>query len=142
MYDTVLVPTDGSEVSFTAAEEAVALTAEDGTLHVLSVVEELPMYKRSAKPEKFDEDDGARREQAEHALEQVEELAASAGVDYETAIAEGVPSREIVARAEAIEADAVVLGKRGLSDAANDMLGSTTERVVRDAPAVVVSVSE
>lgn len=141
MYDTVLVPIDGSDESYTAAQEAVDLTATDGVLHALYVLEELPMYRRSGKVGKFDEDDPERRTRAEEATARVADLAEEAGIDSETAVENGVPSREIVDYAESIDADAIVLGKRGLSDAADDVLGSTTERVLRSASTTVVSVS-
>lgn len=142
MYETVLVPVDGSDESITAAEEALEITAPDGTLHALSVIEELPMYRRSGKAEKFeDEDDEEARDRAESATAEVKELAESAEIDCVTAIEDGVPSREIIAYAESVDADAIVLGKRGLSDIADDMLGSTTERVIRSAPFTVVSVA-
>ncbi|AUX10459.1 universal stress protein UspA [Halalkaliarchaeum desulfuricum] len=140
MYDTILVPIDGSDESYSAAEEAVELVAADGVLHALFVIEELPMYRRSGKAGKFDEGDPERHDRAEAAIERASTLADEAGIDCETAILEGVPSREIVDYAESIDADAIVLGKRGLSAAASDMLGSTTERVIRSADTTVVSV--
>lgn len=140
MYETVLVPVDGSDESLVAAEGAVELTAEGGTLHALSVVENLPMYRRSGKPEKFESDTADETGRAEEAAAEAAEVADGAGVDCVTAVADGVPAREIVGHAEEVGADAIVLGKRGLSESAGDMLGSTTERVIRKAPTTVVSV--
>ena len=140
MYDTVLVPIDGSDESYTAAAEAVDLVADDGVLHALFVIEELPMYRRSGKAGKFENDDTERQDRAATATDRIATLAGDAGLDCETAILEGVPSREIVDYAESIDADAIVLGKRGVSAAASDMLGSTTERVIRAADTTVVSV--
>jgi nucleotide-binding universal stress UspA family protein len=143
MYDTGLVPTDGSDEAEAATAEGVQLTASDGTLHALSVVEELPMYRRSGKARKFEAEPGtAQRDHAEDAAAKVADMAAEAGIESVTAVNAGVPSRVIVSYAQDVGADAVVLGKRGLSDAAEDMLGSTTERVARNAPATVVSVTE
>lgn len=141
MYDTVLVPIDGSDESYTAAAEAFDLVADGGLVYALFVIEELPMYRRSGKVGKFDDPDPDREEHAEEALDRVRTRAAEAGLDCETDVVDGVPSREIVECAETIDADAIVLGKRGLSDAADDMLGSTTERVLRSAETTVVSVS-
>lgn len=140
MYDTVLVPVDGSDESQIAAEEAVGLVAEGGTIHVLSVVEDLPMYRRSGKAEKFERDSDAERARAEDLAAEAADLVEDAGRECVTAVADGVPAREIVGHAEEVGADAVVLGKRGVSESAGDMLGSTTERVIRKAPTTVVSV--
>ena len=143
MYETVLVPTDGSDQSFRAAEEAIDLTAKDGTIHVLSVVEELPLFKQSGEGAKLPEKDRtAEREYLEEATQRIEELADTAGIDCESLVVEGVPYHEILTYAEEIDADAIVLGKRGSGLAAKDMLGSTTERVVRRASTTVISVPQ
>ncbi len=139
MYETVLVPVDGSDESRTAAAEAVDLTASDGTVHILAVVEKLPMHRRSGKAEKFDGGDKSRAE-AKAATETVAEQADAAEVSHETAVAEGVPSREICAYAERVDADAIVVGKRGASESAGEILGSTTERILKNAPTTVVAV--
>ena len=44
--------------------------------------------------------------------------------------------------ADSIDTDAILLGKRGSSAAASDMLGSTTEQVIRSADTTVVSVPD
>jgi nucleotide-binding universal stress UspA family protein len=140
MYGTTLIPTGGSDAAFAAVDDAVEVTAPEGTVHVLGVVEDLPTYERSGTPGVVEGDDQEERLRLEAAVERIEAEATAAGMDCETAIAEGVPSREIVAYAEAVDADAIVMGTRGPSDAAGDLLGSTTERVLRDASTTVVSV--
>lgn len=143
MYETVLVPTDGSEISVTAAEEAIELTADNGTVHALSVLEELPMYKQSGKGAKLEEGDkSAAKEALTEATDRVEEMADAAGVDCATTATEGIPHREIVSYATETDADAIVMGKRGRGAAANDILGSTTERVVERASSKIVVVPE
>ena len=140
MYETVLVPVDGSDESRVATAEAVELTASGGTVHALAVIEELPMHRRSGKAEKFEDDGTEQKARAEAAAEAVVDRAESAGVDCETTITEGVPSREITALAAEIDADAIVIGKRGAGESAGDILGSTTERVLKNAPTTVVAV--
>lgn len=142
MYDTVLVPTDGSDVSFTAAEEAISLMASDGRLYALAVIEELPLYKQSGKGAKLAKpDDTAERTHLDEVTSRIESMAAEAGIDCETTVTSGVPFREIIQHAGDVNADAIVLGKRGAGAAANDLLGSTTERVVARASPTVISVS-
>jgi len=140
MYGTTLIPTGGSDAAFAAVNDAVEVTATDGTVHVLGVLEDIPTYERSGKPEKFDDGDEERRLRLEAAVERIETEVTAAGIDCETAVEEGVPSREIVAYADEIDADAIVMGSRGARDAAGELLGSTTERVLRDASTTVVSV--
>jgi nucleotide-binding universal stress UspA family protein len=140
MYDTVLVPVDGSDASMTATEEAVEITTSEGTVHVLAVVEELPMHRRSGKAEKFERDDEGERARAEEATEAATTVVEAADLECVTAVTSGVPSREITAHAVEIDADAIVVGKRGASESAGDILGSTTERILENAPTTVVAV--
>lgn len=67
-------------------------------------------------------------------------MADSADIDCVTTIEEGLPRQAIVSYAEEIDTDAIVLGKRGLQDVADDLLGSTAERVIRNASVPVVTV--
>lgn len=141
MYDTVLVPVDGSDVSVTATEEAVEITGDGGVVHVLAVIEKLPMHRRSGKAEKFEgRDETAKERRAEEATARAAAVVEEAGLDYETVVTEGVPSREIAVRAEEIGADAIVVGKRSARESAGDILGSTTERILKNAPTTVVAV--
>ena len=140
MYATTLIPTGGSDAAFAAVDDAVEVTAPDGTVHVLGVLEDIPTHERSGKPGKFDDGDEEQRLRIEAAVERIETEVTAAGLACETAVEEGVPSREIVACADEIDADAIVMGTRGAADAAGDLLGSTTERVLRDASTTVVSV--
>jgi nucleotide-binding universal stress UspA family protein len=139
MYRTTLIPTGGSEASFGAVADAIEVTASDGTIHVLGIVEDLPTHRRSGKPQKFDGGDD-ERVRLEAAVDRIAASVEEAGIDSVTVVEEGVPSHEIVEYAADADVDAIVMGKRGPSDAAADLLGSTTERVLRDAPTTVVSV--
>ncbi|MFO8114814.1 MAG: universal stress protein [Halorubrum sp.] len=140
MYGTTLIPTGGSDAAFAAVDDAVEVTAPDGTVHVLGVVEDLPTYERSGAPGRADNDGEEQRLRLEAAVGRIETEVTAAGLDCETRIAEGVPSREIVTFADEVGADAIVMGTRSAADAAGDLLGSTTERVLRDASTTVVSV--
>ena len=143
MYETILVPTDGSDISINAAAEAIDLADDSGTVHVLAVVEKLPMYTQSGKGAKLAEkDDTEVREYLSGVTERVEEMATESGLGCTTAVTEGVPYREILSTAEDVSADAIVMGKRGQGAAAGDILGSTTERVAERASSTVVIVPE
>ena len=143
MYQTVLIPTDGSEVAFKAAEQAVEMTDADGTVHVLSIVENLPLYRQSGQGAKRESKDlEPARAHAEEAIHRIEELVTADGKQCETELEEGVPYRKILNYAQEIDADAVVMGKRGLGAATEDILGSTTERVARGTSSILVIVPE
>ena len=140
MYDTVLVPVDGSDASMAAVAEAVEITGEGGTIHALAVIEKLPMHRRSGKAEKFERDDTEAHTQAEESASAAAEIIEEAKIQCVTTVSEGVPSREIASHAEETDAGAIVIGKRGASESAGDILGSTTERILKNAPTTVVAV--
>ena len=142
MYDSILLPTDGSERAAAALDHAIgAVEAYDAELHVISVVDKRVILA-SDPGEKSD----ARAELLEEAEDAVEELAAradDAGISVTTATPEGVPYREILTYASS-GIDLLVLGTHGRTGREKRLnLGSTTERVVKaaDRPVLVVDIS-
>lgn len=139
IYDTILVPTDGSA----GVERAVAHAADlarvhDATIHALYVVDTPGVTGLPAETAVA----GVRpplQEQGEAALEAVERLVD--GVPVETTVVEGTPSTEIVRFASERAVDAVVMGTHGRAGIDRLLLGSVTEQVVRSAPVPVVTVS-
>ena len=143
MYDTVLVPTDGSDVSLAAAQEAVELTASQGTIHALAVLEELPMYKQSGRGAKLKPK--ARTEERaalEEATERIAQVVETADRSCVRTVTEGVPYLRILEYAGKHDVDAIVMGKRGPGAAVDEVLGSTSERLIRKAGMTVVVVPE
>lgn len=139
MYDTVLVPTDGSDLSMTAAEEALDLTTPDGTIHALGVIDTVSLEDGSEPDETGTRaSNPSPRAKLEEATDSVGELAAAAGIDDVQTIRKGVPFEEITSYAAEIDADAIVMGKRGQGAIENDELGSTSQRVLTHASAPVV----
>jgi len=143
MYDSILLPTDGSERAAAALDHAIgAVNAYDASLHVISVVD-----KRVTLAADVEHKSDIRSELAEEATAAVEELTAraeEAGVSVTTATPEGVPYREILSYAEGSDIDLLALGTHGRTGREKRLnLGSTTERVVKaaDRPVLVVDIS-
>jgi nucleotide-binding universal stress UspA family protein len=127
MYDTILVPTDGSDVAEVAATQAIALAERFGAgVHALSVRE-----------------DGTD-ERAESAVDAVAERAATAGVDATTAVvdAAGAVHRTILDYAADHDADCIVMGTHGRTGLDRYLLGSVAERTLRESPVPVLTVHE
>ncbi|NUB89837.1 universal stress protein [Haloterrigena sp. SYSU A558-1] len=136
-YGDVLVPTDGS-VHARAAVELGAQFANrcGGTLHLLSVMDELPEVadaETAPLPAQLEEN-------LREALEEDAATAARAGADdVETAIETGSVPREVLAYAEAEAIDLVVMGTHGRTGIDRHLLGSFTERVIRTSPVPVLT---
>ena len=142
MYDTVLLPTDGSDGATEALDHAVgAAEAYGASLHVISVVDRRVVLAADA-----DEKESVRADLTDEAAAAVSDLAErarEAGVEATTATPEGVPHREILAHAGEHSVDLLVLGTHGRTAREKRFnLGSTTERVVKaaDRPLLVVDI--
>jgi nucleotide-binding universal stress UspA family protein len=134
----VLVATDGSEVSLRAAEYAARLASGLGVkLFALYVVDEHLTYSSGVHYADFIERlsrDGRK------ATGDVRALAEKAEVEFEELIVLGRPDRAIVAAAEEIGADPIVLGSQGKSRMEHALLGSVSEEVLRYANRTVLVV--
>lgn len=137
MYDRILLPTDGSDASDRAVEQAVGLARETGAaLHVLFVVEDIPYA-----PEMMDDQvEGQLREIGEEAVETIRARADEAGVEVVATLREGVPHATILEYADEADADVVVMGTHGRNGLDRYLLGSVTERVVRTSEVPVLTV--
>ena len=139
-YDSVLIPTDGSEREANAVEEGIKLAAAVGaTVHVLHVVDEF-----EAKIVPITGEQEAKREEyvayGERITGEVADVAAEAGVDAVTAVETGIAHTEIKQYARDNDIDLVVIGSRGLGGVEELLLGSTADKVIRliDVPVTVV----
>ncbi|WP_044957336.1 universal stress protein [Halarchaeum acidiphilum] len=141
MYDRILVPTDGSPESEEAVDEAMELADLTGATVVALYAVDTRDY--STLPEsKWAALQSELRSEGEDAVEAVAERGEAAGVEVETIVAEGVPHEIILETAAGEDCDAIVMGTHGRSGVERFLLGSVTEKVVRqsDLPVLVVRV--
>lgn len=132
MYEEIVVPTDGSDPSMAAVDQAVELAEEfDATVHFLYVVDVGAEMSASAVGNVADELSATLEEMATDALDSATTRAEDAGVPYERTILEGFPHEAITAYCADHGIDLVVVGASGRSGVAEHLLGSTTERVAR-----------
>jgi len=128
MYDTILVPTDGSDAANRATEHAVSLADTFGAdLYGLYVVDTQRYGKQTLGTEDVLEE---LEERGQEVLAELEERADADHVQATIEIVDGRPSSEIMAYADEIDADLIVLGNRGLGGIGGT-IGSNAERVVR-----------
>lgn len=141
MYESILVPTDGSEGAEQAVDRAIELaTLFNADVHFLRAVDDEQFS--TDKPEDnvtamLDEIES----EAEAAVGEYEERALDAGIDYvDSAVRRGVPHEEIVDYAENQDAELTVLGAHGERGYVPGDLGSVAEEVTTrlDEPVLVV----
>ncbi|WP_440991628.1 universal stress protein [Haloarchaeobius baliensis] len=135
-YESILVATDGSETAGRAVDHAVSLADDPGdTVYVLSVA-----HSRES-PMSFGVETVEGIETA------VERTAAEVGEHLGEATVKGMvrrgrPVDEILATADEVGADVIVLGRTGRSGLADRILGSTADRVVRRSALPVLLIPE
>ncbi len=135
MYQRILAPVDGSEVSRRGLDEAVRLAHDQGAqlrlLHVLDA--SLAMIDPSAFLA-YDELMSAWRAAGERVLDEARRAASAVGVDTETVLRETTDRRiapVVVAEAAQWNADLIVMGTHGRRGVNHLVLGSDAELVLR-----------
>jgi nucleotide-binding universal stress UspA family protein len=138
MYDTILLPTDGSEATTDAAAHAFSLAEQyDATIHVLSVVElSSGLGTAGRDQEKLDRRQRERTTTAEQLIAET----GSKNVETTVAVEFGSPVRTITDYATEVGADLVVMSTRARSGAGRFIFGSVTEKVIQagDVPVLAV----
>jgi nucleotide-binding universal stress UspA family protein len=134
----VLVATDGSEVSLRAGEYAARLASGLGAkLFALYVVDEHLAFHGGIHYGELVE---RLSEEGREATSKVRALAEKAGAECEELIVLGKPDRVIIAVAEELGADPIVLGSEGMSGLEHALIGSISEEVLRHANRTVLVV--
>jgi nucleotide-binding universal stress UspA family protein len=142
MSGRILVPVDDSSEARRAVEQAVELAAGLGAELTLLTVLAVPMLPQQLlEPAQLDRLQQHFREAGEQVLVRLRAVAEAAGVPVETRCVEGVPADEIVAEARHGYLF-IVMGGRGSGLAGRDrvLLGSVSDRVLRQAPVPVLIV--
>jgi nucleotide-binding universal stress UspA family protein len=122
----ILIATDGSQSAAGAVSVGVDLAAEQGAsvtfIHVVA-----PPITRPVRTHEID-------------LTAAAQLARERGVDADVAVVSGNAADEIVAYADMIDTDLIIVGSRGLTAAATAMLGSVSHDVLHEArrPVLVI----
>ena len=137
LYDSIVLPTDGSEGTENAVENALELVEKfDAELHVINVVDVRNFY------------DGVNWEEVlqdvelkgEEIVEEIVQKAEERGVEADQKVIRGIPHQEINDYAEEQDADLIVMGSHGRKGLERMLLGSVTEKVLRTSERPVLTV--
>jgi nucleotide-binding universal stress UspA family protein len=139
----IVIATDGSPSALEAVEYGFELAADQGAepivVHVAPATEVLAasaaygMGAPVSVPHEPDEYDRA-------SLDEAVEIAAQNGLEVKTELLVGNAAHAIVAYADSVDADLIVVGSRGHGAIAGALLGSVSTRVLHEAkrPVLVV----
>ncbi len=138
MYKKILVANDGSPGALLALSAALTLAKRDGAALHMVTVEELPWFPASI--DEVDEEKTEANHRLAPLLEAARAQAQAASMAMEVHLLPGHPVQAIVALANEQQFDLLVVGFMGHTQLYRQIIGSTTERLVRLAPCAVLVV--
>lgn len=144
MYDRILVPLDGSEVSAHGVAEATRLAQRLGSrLVLLHVVDDFPMMLEMSSAATFQQSLALMRERGEEVLAKARDSVLAAGVQAESVLQEvrqKTVADAIIAQVGKSDCSLVVMGTHGLRGFKRLAMGSDAELVLRQSPVPVLLV--
>jgi nucleotide-binding universal stress UspA family protein len=142
MYDRILVPTDGSDISAAAEKAAIAFARAHGSeIVVLAVGQPQPPLASAEAAMAIDPglDDEVLLASANERARRVADAAASAGVTCTPlAMLDYSPADAILATAESRKCDLIFMGSHGRRGLSRLLAGSVTQKVLSEAPVPVL----
>jgi nucleotide-binding universal stress UspA family protein len=139
--NTLLLCVDGSPASIAATRVALRV-ARDGNarVHAIFVVEDSGLAALVDKAIDGHRSGDRLVEAGTALLARVRSMAAREGVEIECATAGGEPFEQILARADSLRPEFIVMGRTGRRGPGRALLGSEVERVLEfsDWPVIVV----
>jgi nucleotide-binding universal stress UspA family protein len=135
VLEKILVPIDFSDYASAAIDYAVRIGKLVGTHIALLYVVEIPRHQLSvdvySSSERIRSNLNEMQTKAQERLESLAREIRTPGIQCTASVRLGIPYEEILAEADKIESDLIVLGGKGYSALARILLGSTAEQVVR-----------
>lgn len=146
MFKTILIATDGSKHSESAASKGLEIAKLTGGKATALYVADSGRYILPVDVSYNIADDvlesvrGSVHEGGEAAVGRIEKLAKEAGVPMESKVVEGNPADEIIKAAEEGSVELIIMGGIGKTGLDKFLLGSVAEKVVRNSkiPVLVV----
>lgn len=147
MYETILIPTDGSECAARAIAHGLDVAQRyDATVHVLSVIDTAELLELGYVGDRSDFESRIEplEAQAKRAVREVDSNPRREGLDVVTVVREGAPVETIAKYVDDTDVDLIVMGTHGRHGVERYLLGSVTERVLRtvDVPVLGVGPSD
>ena len=141
LYRNILIATDGSESSRFAADSGIKLARLSGAKIQAVYVINIYAYSSIPRDPVWSESMYTQfKELGRDAVSYIENMAKDEGVNVETRILEGYPAEEILNFAEEQDSDLIVLGSLGKTAIERFLIGSVSEKVVKNAKVSVLIV--
>jgi len=132
LFERILIPVDGSQLSLKAAKHgtyiASKLESKVVFLHVIDLRTIQTSSLAGMDPAVLK---ATLRNVAERYLNEAAKLAEEENITFQNQIREGLPAEEILKEIEEGKVELVIMGSKGMSGAHRVIIGSTAEEVVR-----------
>ena len=135
MFDTVMVPLDGSTFAEAALPLATGLTRRSrGRMELVTVHEPVPAFAQA-------DWEASAREWSEHYLREVDRRLGDTGFETETIVLSGGVAGQLERRAEEAGIDLMVMATHGRGALSRAWLGSVADHFVRHSPCPVILIT-
>lgn len=139
MYETILVPTDGSKNAKNAAENAIRIAKRHGSTIYALYVMDMGDADFVAAPSDLRETRERLETKGRRFTREIEDLVEAEDIECVTEVRSGIAPEAIVEYADEIGADLIVMGKRGRSDPDKPAFGTITNRVIGSTDTLVLT---
>ena len=140
-WDSVLVPTDGSDCAARVREHALAIADRyDATVHALSVVDVRTLAAGSVGGGDLKPIIDSITSQRERDVEDVRKAAEQRGIDCDTTVLQGDPRDAIEGNADEADVDLIVVGEREQTPIEQWLIRTPSQKLVRNSPVSVLTV--
>lgn len=140
MYKKILVPTDSSEFSKRALEEAISLAKlTDGEVYLLNVAHSPESYWGYTANYGIEVNEEALKQLGKMAID-LTRSDVETSVPIHEMVRFGSPSIQVLEVAKEIDADLIVMGSHGRGFVAGALIGSVSQRVLHQAKCPVLIV--
>ena len=139
MYETILVPTDGSKNAKNAAENAIRIAKRHGSTIYALYVMDMGDADFVAAPSDLRETRERLETKGRRFTREIEDLIEAEDIECVTEVRSGIAPEAIVEYADEVGADLIVMGKRGRSDPDKPAFGTITNRVIGSTDTLVLT---
>jgi nucleotide-binding universal stress UspA family protein len=130
LFSKILVPVDGSDISYRAFDSALFLSERLGSkITAIHVIEKVPtVYIQSQKI--LDEILETHKNESQKILDECSSIATKKGIAINTTLLEGNPASTILEFSQMEKYEVIIIGSRGMGHFKELILGSVSSKIL------------
>ena len=141
MYSKIIVPVDGSEISYKALDAALFFSEKLGSnITAIHVMEDIPVTNIESQKLLNDllEISAVCKQQGENILSKCSETAKNKGLNVNTVLLKGNPALIILDFCKNGKYDVIIMGNRGIRKIKEIILGSVSSKILHNSTCPVL----